>query len=146
MPRYVESIVIRRTPADVYAYMDDVSREKEWQPNLVSAQQDPVGPTRVGTTKRYVSEFLGRRVENTYRILEMDPAHRVVQETLPGSSASIRSEVRWEPVPEGTRVTLAVDATPKGLMRLLPSALVESTTKKELSASLARLKRILEAG
>lgn len=144
MPRYSASVLIRRSPSDVYAYMDDVSREKEWQPNLRSAHQEPTGPTRVGTRKRYVSDFMGRRVENTYRILELEPARRVVQETTSGSSAKIRSEVQWEAVPGGTEVTLTVDATPTGLMKLLPTGVLEAATRKEMNDSLARLKRILE--
>lgn len=144
MPRYTASVVIRRTPADVYAYMDDVGREKEWQPNLRSARQEPIGPTRVGTRKHYASDFLGRRVENTYRIVELDPARRVVQETQPGSSAKVRSEVRWEAVPGGTEVTLTVDATPSGLLKLLPATVLEAATRKEMQDSLERLKRILE--
>jgi uncharacterized membrane protein len=144
MPRYSTSVVVRREPEDVYSYMDDVSREREWQPGLVSARQDPPPPTRVGTTKRYVSDFMGRRLENTYRILELEPGRRVVQETLPGSSAKVRSEVIWEAIPEGTRVTLTVDATPSGLMRLLPAAVLEAATRKEMHDSLQRLKSILE--
>lgn len=146
MPRYSTSVLIRRTPADVYAYMDDVTREREWQPNLESAEQDPAGPTRVGTRKRYVSHFMGRRVENTYQVVELAPARRLVQETLPGSSARVRSEIRWSAVPGGTEVTLTVDATPTGLMKLLPSGLLEAATRKEMADSLARLRRILEAG
>jgi carbon monoxide dehydrogenase subunit G len=146
MPRFTTSVLIRRSPEEVYAYMDDVSREKEWQPNLRSAHKEPAGPTRPGTRKRYVSDFLGRQVENTYRILELDPGRRVVQETTPGSSAKVRSETRWEEVPEGTRVTLTVNATPSGLMRLLPSGVLEAATRKEMNESLDLLRRVLERG
>ena len=47
MSRQSASIMIERPPAEVFAYMDDVSREKEWQPNLRSAEQEPPGPTEV---------------------------------------------------------------------------------------------------
>jgi len=144
MPRHAVSVVIRRAPEDVYAFMDDVAREREWQPNLESAAQDPPGPTRVGTRKRYVSHFMGRRVQNTYEVLELEPGRRMVQRTLPGSSARVWSETRWEEVPEGTRVTLTVEATPSGLMKLLPAGVLEAATRKEMGDSLARLKRILE--
>ena len=50
--------------------MDDISREQEWQPSLRSAEQDPPGPSREGTKKRYVSEFMGRELRNTYVVTE----------------------------------------------------------------------------
>ncbi len=44
MSRSSASIVIRRPVSEVFAYMDDVSREIEWQPNLQFAEKHPEGP------------------------------------------------------------------------------------------------------
>ena len=125
--------------------MDDISLEREWQPNLRSASQSPPGEVRVGTKKIYVSEFLGRTLKNVYVVQELDPGRRVVQSTDRGSSADVTSEVTWEPVEDGTRVTIKVEARPAGLMKLVPTSILEAATISELEASLARLRERLEA-
>lgn len=145
MVRYAASVVIGRSPDDVYAFMDDVSLERRWQPHLLSARQDPPGPSRVGSRKSYTSDFMGRRLENVYRVVELDPARRMVQETEPGSSADTRMEVAWEAIPDGTRVTITVAMHRKGFLRFVPSSTLETTGKKELAAGLDRLKRVLES-
>jgi len=91
MSRQSATIVIARPPDEVFAYMDDVSREVEWQPHLRSAAQDPPGPTRLGTRKRYVSRFVGRGVRNTYVVAELEPGRRIVYETEKGSAIEARS-------------------------------------------------------
>lgn len=144
MARYSSSIVIRRPLDEVYAYMDDVDREMEWQPSLRSAAKSPPGDTKVGTRKIYESEFLGRRVKNVYEVIEFDPGRRVVQQTMAGSSAKIWSEVRWSDHPEGTLVTLTVDAEPQGILRLIPRQFLESATRTELEGSLEKLRRAME--
>ena len=144
MSRQSASVVIDRPPHDVFSYMDDVSREPEWQPSLRSAEQDPPGPSRVGTQKRYVSDFLGREIVNTYVVKELEPASRMVYETTRDSSADVWTEVMWETAGSGTKVTMTIEGKPKGFMKFMPAAVLERAYKKELSASLERLKQCLE--
>lgn len=146
MARYEQSIVIRRPVEEVFAYMDDVRREPEWQTQLVEAEQTPSGPTAVGTRKRYVSRFLGKRLENTYVVKTYERNRRLVARSTPDSVLDATSDLRWEPVPEGTRVTMALDGTAAGPLRFVPGALLQSTFEKEVSATLTRLKERLEAG
>lgn len=144
MPSSEQDIVIRRPPDVVFAYMDDVAREREWQPSLREASQEPDGPTRVGTRKRYVSDFLGRRVENTYVAVEVDPGRRVRYESTRDSSVDATMEVTWAAVPEGTRVSLRIDGRPKGVLRFLPKAVLQEAWESQLRTTLARLRECLE--
>lgn len=145
MPRQAKSIVIQRPVEDVFAYMDDVSREPEWQPQLIEAEQIPSGPATVGTKRRYVSEFLGKRVENTYVVKVYEPNTRLVVKTTTDSVLDATSDIRWEAVPEGTRVTMALDGRPRGALRFVPARVMESTFEKEVATTLKRLKERLEA-
>ncbi len=145
MSRQSASIVIRRPPDEVFAYMDDVAREHEWQPNLRSAEQVPPGPTALGTRKVYVSRFMGREVGNTYVVAELDPGRRVVYRTEKGSSIEARSEVRCEPEGSGTRVTMFLEGKPKGFLKLVPQRALEFAYRDELEATLQRVKDRLEA-
>ena len=145
MPGHAASIVIHRPVEEVFEYMDDVSREHEWQPQLEEAEQLPPGPAGVGTRRRYVSEFMGRRVENTYVIRRYEPNRRVVLETTEDSTLNATTDIRWESIPGGTRLTTSVDGSAKGALRLLPRSVLEAAFEKELKGALARLKRRLES-
>jgi uncharacterized membrane protein len=140
-----QSIIVLRPLDQVFAYMDDVRREREWQPHLLEAEQTPPGPTVVGSRRRYVSEFLGKRLENTYVVELYEPGARIVLETTPDSVVSARTDIRWEPVDGGTRVTMKLEGKPTGVLRFVPRAMLEATFEKEVRSTLALLKETLEA-
>jgi hypothetical protein len=145
MPATTERILIRRPRLEVAAYMDDVTRESEWQPALLEASQDPPGPTGVGTRKRYVSEFLGRRVTNTYVATAVEPGRRVAYETTRDSTVRATMVVAWDDADGGTRVTLTMDGKATGVLRFVPRAMLEEAWQRQLRATLERLKERLEA-
>jgi uncharacterized membrane protein len=144
MSRQSFTVVIQRSPAEVFTYMDDVSREHEWQPNLRSAEQNPPGPSKVGTRKRYVSDFMGRTVENTYMVTAIEPGRRIAYQTDKDSTIDAKTEVVYEPHGAGTSVTMSVEAKPKGVLRFLPAAMLEAASRDEMEAAMARLKERLE--
>lgn len=145
MARLSESITVHRPRAEVVDYMDDVAREHEWQPSLLNASQDPPGPTRVGTRKHYVSEFLGKRVENTYEAVEVDPGRRVVYRTTSDSTLQATSVVEWDDADGSTRITLSVDGRPTGVLRFMPGKVIEEASLRQLRETLRRLKECLES-
>ena len=146
MPRIERSVTISRSVPDVFSYMDDVGREHEWQPNLRAASQEPRGPVGVGTLKRYTSVFMKQERHNVYRVTDYEMYVRVVYESTPESATQATAEVRWEQVPEGTRVTMSIDAAPGRAMKLVPGKALESATTKELERMLRLLKEVLEGG
>jgi carbon monoxide dehydrogenase subunit G len=142
-----EHEVFIRCPVErVFSYMDDVTREKEWQPGIMEARKDPPGPTAVGTKKRYVSEFMGRRIENTYVTRVFEGNRHVVYETTPDSVLRGTAELRWEAGEDGTRVTLAFEGRLGGVLRFVPQRMLETVYRKELEKSLRLLKERLEGG
>lgn len=145
MPAHRESVLIRRPVEDVFDYMNDISREQEWQPHLREVEQIPPGSVEVGTRRRYVSEFLGKRLENTYVITTYEPGRRVTAETTDDSILSAASDIRWEEVEGGTRVTMRLEGKASGPLRFVPGPLVEATFAKELRNALRLLKERLEA-
>ena len=146
VPRIERSVTIARPVPDVFSYMDDVDREHEWQPNLRAASQEPRGPVGVGTVKRYTSVFLKQERHNVYRVTDYEMYVRVVYESMPESATQARAEVRWEQVPEGTRVTMSIDAEPGRALKLVSGKALERATIKELERMLQLLKEVLEAG
>ena len=70
MARAEMSVVINCPAPDIFAYLTDVANGTEWQEDLVEAQQTSAGPTCVGTTIREVRQFMGRRLESVFKIIE----------------------------------------------------------------------------
>ncbi len=145
MIKYEYSVVIGRPVEAVFAYMQDIEREREWQPNLREASQTPQGGAGVGTERRYVSEFLGKRFENVYVNTVYEANRRVAYESTPASDTQASGEILWETVDGGTQVTMRVEAKVGGALRFVPKALILKVGEKELADALARAKRILEA-
>ena len=145
MTSHEESILIRRSIADVFAYMGDITREGEWQSNLVEATQDPPGSTGVGTRRRYVSEFFGKRLVNTYVVKIYEPEQRLVCVTTADSVLDATTDIRWREVDGGTKVTLAFEGSASGALRFVPQRMLDATFEREVKASLAKLKKRLEA-
>ncbi|MFC1660999.1 SRPBCC family protein [Gemmatimonadota bacterium] len=143
--KYEQQVRIERSVPHVFDYMDDVKRESEWQPSIQEADKDPPGPTAVGTRKRYVSEFMGRRIENTYVTTVFVPNKRVVYETTPDSVLQARAELRFEPAGAGTRVTMGFEGKVTGPLRLVPRRLLERVYREEMESTLALLKTCLES-
>ncbi len=144
MKRHTATLHVDRNPIEVFYFIDDVSREKEWQEGLKTAAQDPPGASKVGTVKRYTSSFLGREVRNTFRVVEVEPGRRLVTQSTPDSSIDARYEMVVEPDGAGTRVTFVFEAAPRGVLKMLPRPVVEAAVQKELTASMAALKAVLE--
>jgi carbon monoxide dehydrogenase subunit G len=138
-------IVIQRPVSDVFAYMDDVNREREWQPGILDARKEPPGPTVVGTRKSYASEFMGKRIENVYVTRVFEPNHHVVYETTPESVLQARAELRWETAGSGTRVTMRFDGKVGGPLRFVPQRVLEGVYRKELEKTLGLLKVRMES-
>lgn len=144
--RFEHQITIRSPLAEVFSYMDDVSREHEWQPGILEARKEPPGETAVGTRKHYVSQFMGRRIENTYVNQVFLLNQRVVYETTPDSVLRAKAELRWETVDGGTRVTMSFEGKAAGALRFIPQRMLEGVYRKELETTLELLKTRLETG
>ena len=138
------SVIIRRSVPDVFLYMDDIDREHEWQPNLRAASQEPRGPVGVGTLKRYTTVFMKQERQNVYRVTEYEMYAHVVYESTPESATNATSEVRWDQVPDGTKVTMTIDATPGPALKLVPKKVLEKATTQELERVLEKLRVVLE--
>ena len=68
-----DSLEINRPPEEVFAYIDDLARHKEWQDQIVSAKVNTDGPTKVGTTVTETRRFGKREMTQTWEVTEHDP-------------------------------------------------------------------------
>ena len=117
MARYKAAFDTPREREDVFAYLSDFSTTEEWDPGVVEAERLDDAAVGEGTEFRLVAEFLGRKTELTYRIVEYDPAWAV---TFRGENASVISNDRitFESAGDCTRIHYDAELALKGPLRI----------------------------
>ena len=69
---------IDRPRHDVAAYCCDPDNVTAWYANIKAVKRETRWATTVGSRFRFTSDFLGRRLEYTYEVVELVPAERLV--------------------------------------------------------------------
>jgi uncharacterized protein YndB with AHSA1/START domain len=140
------SVEINRPPAEVFAYLDEVERHGEWQPDIVSSKKETEGPVGVGTRVTNVRRVPGGRRPITYEITEHDPPRRSV---FRGVNGPVRPEgtVTVEPLDDGTRsrVSLQFDLVGHGLIGKLFAPLARRQASRTVPRDQQNLKQRLES-
>jgi uncharacterized membrane protein len=144
MAPIVDSIEINRTPADVFAYYEDLAKHGEWQQQIVSVHLETDGPTRVGSRATDTRRLPGGTRDISYEISEHDAPHT---SSFRGVNGPIRplGSVNIEPLDGGARskLTLAFELKGHGV-GVLFAPLARANARKEIPKSHQRLKEILE--
>lgn len=146
MPPIVHTVEIARPPEDVFAYIDDVARHPEWQPDIVSVTIETEGPMRVGSRVREVRRMGSREMAIPWEVTEREPPRRFA---FRGVSGPVRATGRGtvEPVADGSRsrVTFEMELTGHGFGKLIVP-FVRRQAAKQVPLDQARLKERLEGG
>jgi uncharacterized membrane protein len=144
MAPITDSIEIARPPAEVFAYIDDLSRHGEWQEMIRDTQVLTEGPTRVGSRARDKRQVPGGVREITYEITAHDPPRSASFRGIDGPVRVVGS-VTVTPSGEGSRVTLELEFEGRGLGKLL-LPMVRGQARKQVPKDQQRLKERLESG
>jgi hypothetical protein len=138
------SIEIDRSPADVFAYIEELEKHGEWQAAIVSARQEPPGPTRVGTRNIEIRRVPGGPREIVSEVVQYDPPRHISARGLNGPIRA-RIGITVEPLDNGTRsrVTQELELEGYGIGKLL-AVLARRSAPKQMSEDQARLKQLLE--
>ena len=101
-------------------------------------------PAVVGSRVRFVAQFLGRTLEYTYEVREIEADSRFVMSTAQGPFP-METTYLWEEAGDGiTRMTLRNRGQPKGFAAL-SSPLMARAMRRANETDLRRLKQLLEA-
>ena len=146
MAPIIESVEIAKSPQEVFAYLDDLSRHGEWQEQLESVEVLTEGPTRVGSRAVDTRRVPGGRRRITYEITEHDPPRKASFRGLDGPIRP-RGTVTVEPLDDGTRsrVTLELHLDGYRFGKLI-APLARRDARKQVPKDHARLKERLESG
>ncbi|GAA1592272.1 hypothetical protein GCM10009804_55730 [Kribbella hippodromi] len=141
MPEAVHTIRIHRPPAAVFAYFADGENDPQWRTGVKEIiRNGPIGPGM--TYRQRIAGPGGRAIPSDYKVTAYEPDSHLAFEVTAGPVRPI-GDYRFEPVPDGTEVTLKLTADLTGLKKLLMTKPVQHSMDTEVSA-LDRAKQILE--
>ena len=143
MARFTCSTAIKRPVEDVFSVLSDPANDPTWSSAVVEAEQTSPGPIGVGTTARFVSKLLGRRIETDWEITEFEPNHRFVALSK-SRPFPLQVSMNFESAEGGTRVSVTYEAEPGGFLKLTVPLFV-IMGKRQLQSALDNLKGLMEA-
>ncbi len=142
--RFGDAIVINRSVADVWAFLQQPNSEAVWHPGVIEERMTSAGGLGVGATGIEVRKVFGRRMEFPWEITGFEPGRRVTTTSTGGGPVAWEATYLLEPVENGTRFTLDYRQEATGVWRLflLGAPIV---MRRQAKSDLVRLKRAVEA-
>jgi uncharacterized protein YndB with AHSA1/START domain len=137
-------IVIARPRHEVAAFAVDPDRIALWYVNIRAIEWKTPPPLGVGTRLALAADFLRRRLEYVYEVVEHVPGERFVMRTAEGPFPMETTYTWRDAAPGHTAMALRNRGTPAGFSRLL-APLVTIAMRRANGKDLALLKSILEA-
>jgi Polyketide cyclase / dehydrase and lipid transport len=81
----ITEITIKRPRDEVSAFTADASNATAWYKNIKAVEWETPPPAVVGSRVRFRAQFLGRTLEYTYEVREIEPGTRFVMATAQGA-------------------------------------------------------------
>ena len=139
----VTQIEISRPREQVAAFAADPAKATAWYKNIEAVEWETPPPVVVGSRLRFRARFLGRTLNYTYEVQEIEPASRFVMATAQGPFP-MQTTYTWEDTADGaTRMTLRNTGEPSGFAAVTAPVMTRAMGKAN-AADLQRLKALLE--
>jgi uncharacterized membrane protein len=136
-------IEIQRPRAEVSSFAADPGNATSWYKNIRSVEWQTPPPAAVGSRVHFVAQFLGRTLEYTYEVREIEPGSRFVMCTAQGPFP-METIYTWEDAgQDATRMVLRNRGEPSGFAAL-SAPLLARAMRRANEADLRRLKMLLE--
>jgi hypothetical protein len=140
----VTEVEIARPRGEVAAFAADPSNATAWYKNIKAVEWETPPPVAVGSKLRFRAQFLGRTLEYTYEVREIDPGHRFVMATAQGPFPMETTYVWDDAAPGTTKMTLRNRGEPSGFAAV-SAPVMTLAMRRANDADLRRLKALLEA-
>jgi hypothetical protein len=139
----VTRIEIARPRLEVAAFACDPDNATAWYRNIVSVEWETQPPLAIGSRLRFRAAFLGRTLEYTYEVREIEAGSRFVMSTAEGPFP-METSYTWEDAEGGaTLMTLRNRGRPSGFAAWT-APVMSLAMRRANNADLRRLKGLLE--
>jgi uncharacterized membrane protein len=136
-------IEINRPRTEVSAFAADPDNATAWYKNIKAVDWESPPPAVVGSRIRFSAQFLGRTLDYTYEVRELEPGRRFVMATAQGPFP-METTYTWEDAPgDATKMTLRNRGEPSGFAAVAAPVMARAMRKAN-EADLQRLKSLLE--
>lgn len=115
--QFVTSIDIRRPIEEVFDFLSTHENHQLFVKENKASRKLTEGPLRVGSHVQNEASFMGMKMVETFEITALVPNQLIAKRSLAGSTVETDDRLDLEPCPDGTKVTLTVNASPKGLQK-----------------------------
>jgi hypothetical protein len=136
-------IEILRPREQVAAFACDPSNVTAWYKNIKTVEWETPPPAVVGSKIRFRAQFLGRTLDYTYEVREIEPGRRFVMATAQGPFP-METMYAWEDTAGGTKMSLRNHGEPSGFASVT-APVMAAAMKRANHSDLRRLKTLLEA-
>jgi uncharacterized membrane protein len=137
------SIEIDRPRDEVFAFAADPANTTAWSKNIKAVECETQPPAAVGSRLRFSAQFLGRALDYTYEVLEIEPGSRFVMATAEGPFPMETTYTFADAAGGGTRMELRNHGEPSGFAAVT-AAVMAGAMRRVNEADLRRLKALLE--
>jgi hypothetical protein len=142
MTKLSHTITIERPVEAVWDYVLDTRNDPVWLNPVIGVGRGADKPIEVGLDIEETYKFLGVELPMTLTVTEHEPRrHSAVAVT--GGPIAGRGSYDFEPVGEGTRFTLTLEADAHGFFRLAEPVFARMA-RRQVVTSAEQLKDILE--
>ena len=143
METFKNTVTIRRTAEEVFAFLADFENVPRWNYAIESTTKVSPGPVVMGTVYRQIRS-IPSRAEECFEVTVFQPGRRLAVE---GEIGPFHARVSYllESLGNATRLTNDVDLEPSSTLTRLLAPLAVSRVKVAVAQNLEELRRILEA-
>ncbi|MCM3730444.1 SRPBCC family protein [Fictibacillus nanhaiensis] len=143
MVNVVTDIIINCPCEKAAQFAANPDHAPDWYVNIKSAEWQTEKTIKVGSKMAFIAEFLGRRLEYVYEIVDYIPGQKLVMKTADGPFP-METTYTWDSINENqTKMTLRNKGVPSGFSKIFApfmSLLMKRANKKDL----IKIKGILE--
>lgn len=143
MVKIETSIMINRPIEEVFTFVANPVNAAQWAGPVTESRITSEGPVGVGTTSTRVTQFLGRKSEDTYVVTEYKPNHKFAEKA---TSGNLHTEeiFTFKAVNGGTEVNLVGEVEATGFIKMAEPVFAR-VAKRQVETDIQNLKDLMES-
>lgn len=141
-----ESIVIKRSPAEVYDYVIDLTNQPKWETTVVSASpRDGQSKVHEGSEVDYVLRVGAMKLNGVSVITGIDSGHTGAY-TLTSKLGTVRGSYTVDEHPQGALFTHHAVSEPANALQRVVDPIAAKMFQRQVRQGLQKLRQQLESG